>query len=326
MTTTNSSYDDSWCRSTAAEAISFDTCKTLVVIRNFVACLSLFACIVIIGLSLLHRTYRDNWSERLVLWMTVSALLQPIPYLFGGMTQEAQSCQAQAFFITWLNWSLMLWVVSVSTSIFWAVIYKASTEQHETKYHVVCWGVGFVVALIPLFFDAYDHGGLWCWIGKRHTTLRFVLWYGPLLLAIVVLLIGNAYVLRKVRLAKKSWQGTYHPSIEKEKEWMHNQIQSIKYYPLLYLVVSIFPMINRIQNALDPLHPIVALYVLQAIFAPAQGLFFAMYFVVGKEVWEHCSLVGIRRSFLIRGTHIAEYDMSDSNNMAHSERLMTDED
>eukprot|EP00040_Diaphanoeca_grandis_P011126 m.56950 g.56950 ORF g.56950 m.56950 type:complete len:356 (-) comp22321_c0_seq1:17-1084(-) len=320
----------SWCGSTAAEALSKEACMSLVIIRNFVACLSLAGCIFILSLSLLHKTYRDNWAQRLVLWMTVSALLQPIPYLFGSYTKDKSHCQAQAFFVTWLNWALMLWVVSVSTSIFWAVIYKASTEKHEIKYHAVCWGVGFFVALIPIFVDAYDHGGLWCWIGKSHTTLRFTLWYGPLFLAIVILLIGNTYVLRKVRQDAKAWQGTYHPSIEKEKEWMHSQIQSIKYYPLLYLFVSIFPMINRIQNAIEPNNPIVGLYVLQAIFAPAQGLINAVYYITTvRHGWDQCTFEGIRRSFLIRGTRIAEYNMStgdDAHNTSNHSELLIDND
>ena len=60
------------------------------------------------------------------------------------------SLQAQAFFVSWFNWALLLWVCSILHAVYNAVIKQKSTEQYEMRYHLVCWGTGFVMALIPV--------------------------------------------------------------------------------------------------------------------------------------------------------------------------------
>lgn len=43
-------------------------------------------------------------------------------------------------------------------------------------------------------------------------------------------------------------------------------------YPAIYLIASLFAVINRVQNAADPDHPVFALYLLQSLFSPMQGI------------------------------------------------------
>jgi hypothetical protein len=43
-------------------------------------------------------------------------------------------------------------------------------------------------------------------------------------------------------------------------------------YPAVYLAVSLFAIINRVQNASQPDHPVFALYLLHSLTSPTQGL------------------------------------------------------
>jgi hypothetical protein len=292
---------DSQCGSYAAQRLTVAQCANIATTRTVTAVASLAGCTFVLSMIVLHKTYRSNWAQRLVLWMTVAAFFQPIPYMFPAAHASSTACITQAFFVSWLNWALLLWVCSILHAV----------------YHAVCWGTGLVMALIPVMLGAYGPGGSWCWIDKRHTSLRFVLWYIPLFLIIAGMIAGSVYVLAKVRRKTKAWSGTYNPQIEKEKKWMNDQVNPVKYYPVLYLLVSLCPLINRIQNAANPDHPVYELYLLQAVFAPAQGLFNAVYYTAktDRAVWEQCTITGIRRSLMqgLGGSTIGEYRMGGSD-------------
>ena len=43
----------------------------------------------------------------------------------------------------------------------------------------------------------------------------------------------------------KSWQGTYDPNVERKKALLNGEIKPLVWYPTVYFVVCIFPLINR---------------------------------------------------------------------------------
>ncbi|WAR27278.1 hypothetical protein MAR_012982 [Mya arenaria] len=53
-----------------------------------------------------------------------------------------------------------------------------------------------------------------------------------------------------------TWQGTYDPDTERNKQMLKEDIKPLRLYPFVYLAISIFPIINRIQNAVDAEHPV----------------------------------------------------------------------
>ena len=49
----------------------------------------------------------------------------------------------------------LLWVVWITQSMWWALVYKKSTEPWETHYHAITWTVGIIVAIIPASQSGY---------------------------------------------------------------------------------------------------------------------------------------------------------------------------
>ena len=43
----------------------------------------------------------------------------------------------------------------------------------------------------------------------------------------------------------RSWQGTYEPEIERSRQLIREEIKPLRAYPFIYLILSIFPLINR---------------------------------------------------------------------------------
>ncbi|KAI4121552.1 MAG: hypothetical protein LQ338_006297 [Usnochroma carphineum] len=60
----------------------------------------------------------------------------------------------------------------------------------EWRYHIMCYGLPFVVALVYLFIDIpprgkiYGPASLWCWVSIEWVALRIALVYGPAWIAI----------------------------------------------------------------------------------------------------------------------------------------------
>ena len=101
----------------------------------------------------------------------------------------------------------------------------------------------------------------------------------------------TAFIFYTVNRRARRWAGTYNPEVEAENALVKESVQPIKsgarpamlptatlltlrdarWYPLVYLLVSIMPLVNRVHNAVDPANPSYALYSLHAISAPLQG-------------------------------------------------------
>jgi len=192
-------------------------------------------------------------------------------------------------------------VCAITHSLYVNVIREESAEKYEKWYHVFGWLLGFVVALIPTFTDDYGPAGAWCWIEGRETkqhVLRFVLWYGPLYIGIIGLFVANGLILYRVHEQSKLYEGTFTPEVEAKKKFMEELVKPLKFYPVVYLFISIFPIANRIQNAANEKHPIYWLTMAQIVCNPLMGMMNALVYSVYTDdaIWKQCTPTGIGQS------------------------------
>ncbi len=48
-----------------------------------------------------------------------------------------------------------------------------------------------------------------------------------------------------IQTRSRTWQGTYDPTVQREKEGLREDIKSLLWYPTVYFAVSLLPLINR---------------------------------------------------------------------------------
>ncbi|KAL9594629.1 MAG: hypothetical protein Q9219_006937, partial [cf. Caloplaca sp. 3 TL-2023] len=86
-----------------------------------------------------------------------------------------------------------MWNLMMAINVYLTIFYKYNAKQLkalEWKYHVVCYGLPFIVALTCLLIDPQPRGRiygpatLWCWIPIQWVGLRIALVYGPAWVAI----------------------------------------------------------------------------------------------------------------------------------------------
>ncbi|XP_069801821.1 uncharacterized protein [Dendropsophus ebraccatus] len=208
------------------------------------------------------------------------------------------------------DWCALAWVCSITLNLYLNVVKEMRTDRYQLAYHGAAWGVPFILSCLPLFGDLYGPAGAWCWITDEHVAWRFVIWYIPLFSLIFLMMLCYLRIIYVAKERVMTWSGTYDPGRERSKIIMAEEIKPLKWYPCVYLAVSLFPLLNRIHNAFYPSHPVFVLTLLHVMSAPLHGLANTIVFVLDKETWSQLTVTSLRVAFQSRlcdSTRIAEY-------------------
>ncbi|XP_065840851.1 cyclic AMP receptor-like protein A [Oscarella lobularis] len=262
-------------------------CDAILVTRRVTASLSIVGCLFVIGIILLFRKYKF-FVQRLILWLSLASLCDAIAYAMGDVHERGDPfCIFQAFWMTYFDWSVLLWVSCICFNLFWNVIKFRKTNHLEGVYHVVCWAFPLLMACIPFSQgNTYGPAGVWCWISEGYDHMRFGVWYGPLFAILFIMISVYIYIIIVINKRAKMWTGTYDPEAERRKALLKEDVKPLRIYPFVYLALNVFPLINRIQNAAskgDKDNPIFALALLHALSSPLQGALNAIVFGLDKE-------------------------------------------
>jgi hypothetical protein len=267
-------------------------CDTVLGVKRAMACLSCGGCVFVLVSVVLLRRY-VAFPQRLILYLGVAALFDSVALVVQGPKRiDTAWCDAQAWGVTYFHWSVLLWVIAITFNLFMLVTRNKRTEKWEWLYHVICWGVPFVVSLLPFTGNHYGPSGLWCWI-KDDWAWRFFAWYIPLFVGIVGLFVVYTYITVEVHRKLNAWQGLHNPDTETRIRILQDEITPLRGYPFVYLAVSVFPLINRIQNSISE-EPMFELVLLHVLTSPLQGFLNAVVFGLDKDTRSHLKPAQLR--------------------------------
>ncbi|KAL8749515.1 MAG: hypothetical protein Q9184_006776 [Pyrenodesmia sp. 2 TL-2023] len=109
--------------------------------------------------------------------------------------QGSALCQFQAFLIQMFFLADALWNVAMAINVYLTLFKKYNAQQLkalEWRYHFMCYGGPFIIALVYCFVDTRNSGKvygpaqLWCWVSNDWAFLRLVTFYVPAWICIVV--------------------------------------------------------------------------------------------------------------------------------------------
>ncbi|KAG1690272.1 Cyclic AMP receptor-like protein A [Nymphon striatum] len=216
----------------------------LVTVRRVTAAISLLGCLFTIFVSLLFRKFFYSFVQRFILYVSISALLTSIGYLMEGFHPSNGLCIFQGFWITFAEWSLLLWVSFITVDLCFRAFFGKSTKNREWVYVII--GISFptLMAGLPFISNAYGPAGPWCWITRAHPHFRFGIWYGPLFLISILLIISNLTIFFRMRSEVEAL-GTFSADHTRRQEEIKEGIKLLKFYPFIYVLLSIVPCANR---------------------------------------------------------------------------------
>ncbi|XP_073422118.1 cyclic AMP receptor 3-like isoform X5 [Dendrobates tinctorius] len=255
------------CTWFGAQPSSSSQCVTITVVKRITATFSLIGCFCMLIVIWLFRKY-NSLAQKMILSLAIAAFFDSIAYVMSEVLPDGVLCNFQAWWLTYFDWCALAWVSSITLNLYLNVVKEMRTDQYQLAYHFTAWGVPFILSCLPLFGDLYGPAGAWCWITDEHVAWRFVVWYIPLFTLIFLMMLCY---LRIIYVAKQrvqtvlslsfpvmhqtlqviTWSGTYDPGRERSKIIMAEEIKTLKWYPCVYLAVSLFPLLNRWLSNLD---------------------------------------------------------------------------
>uniref|UniRef100_A0A3Q1GB91 Si:dkey-100n23.5 n=1 Tax=Acanthochromis polyacanthus TaxID=80966 RepID=A0A3Q1GB91_9TELE len=188
----------------------------------------------------LLRRYHSLAQQKMILSLTVAAFFDSVAYVMGETLPKGSLCDFQAWWLTYF-WSALAWVCLITLNLYLNLVREISTNKYEL-YHLMAWGVPLVMASLPLLKGTYGPAGPW-WITEDHVAWRFG-WYVPLFSLIFLMISCYARIICVANKRMQSWLGTFNPERERRKVSLAEEIKPLKWYPSVYLLVSIFPLIN----------------------------------------------------------------------------------
>eukprot|EP00047_Mylnosiga_fluctuans_P011472 m.21605 g.21605 ORF g.21605 m.21605 type:complete len:319 (-) comp3645_c0_seq1:209-1165(-) len=262
---------------------STSQCNTLDVAGEVAAGFSILGSTFVL-ISILMSQQR-NFIQKLLIYFNIATLLDTIPYFLVDNWVQAGSafCTVQGFWIQFAEWAVMAWMVCLTYNLYVTIVHQKDTKLLTRIYQIACWGVSIIAAVIPLATGVYDHSGSWCWIKEDPLWVRFVAYYGPNFFVIFSIIAVYAYILWYMRRRKTQWRGTYRPEYEEERRLIRLRAHPLRFYPIVFVCLSLVGAANRVQNAIWPDDPHFFLYLLHAITAPLMGFLSALVFILSTD-------------------------------------------
>ncbi len=251
------------------------------------ASVSFIASTFVIFLIIYFRKWKFV-SQRLILYLAISSLLASISTMVHRVDYHNQTssfytnfCIFGGFFEQVTSWMVLNSVTTITTYLFIIVTFQRDTKKLEAVYFLLIFAFPILISLIPFVQSSYGRSGAWCWIRneERFTCeyfslgeyFIFALWFIPVHILLAALLIMYVIILILIRLnmdQNNPWKKKI--SLEIRKEYHMIAIRLIA-YPFIYLLLSTFPLMNRIQNVIELGQPRLVLWYMAAIAFPLAG-------------------------------------------------------
>ena len=280
------------------------------------AILSLAASFFVIFIIILFKKW-NFVSQRLILYLAIASLMTSFSTVLHRIDYDNQTssiyvrfCTFGGFFEQVTSWMLLNSIVVITVYLFALAVFAKDTKKLEPLYGLMIFLFPILLGLFPFIKSSYGLSGAWCWIRieDRRTCEHFLLgeyfifalWFVPLYITLGVLVV--MYVIILVKLIWKNYSmKKWHREVTAETQHLlgvnRRTSMSLIAYPLLYFFLGIFPLMNRIQNGIDPEHPVLALWYMAALAFPLTGGLIGIAYALDVETRQRLTWVQIRAAF-----------------------------
>ncbi len=239
------------------------------------ACISLVACILTVCRVFCFRLH-VHFSYRLALYQVVSSMFFSVSLIIQlSMTtlwkRAAWVCEIFGFLLEYFMWVKLLFTIILIFHFFVLAVCLKNLHKYELVYVLLPILIPVLYVWIPFIKAVYGNAGAWCWIKDwvencayqnsiAGIVEQFALWYGPLFISLTISI--GAAILVVVILTRRAYYSKSDDNSETgpllyttiQAETRHNQaalkqLLPLLAYPVIFYVLSILPLVNRIFDA-----------------------------------------------------------------------------
>ena len=272
------------------------------ILHSCSAAISFISSILVITIIVLFKKSKF-FSQRLVLYLSFAVALYSLAAALAKtdyVHPEDKFCKWIAFISQYTQWTLLLAVCVITVDILLRIVWDnhsdwaTATPYLEVFYCFVIFVFPGTFNWLPFYWNYYGISGDWCWIrdkipdtnGSCHdgkmkaTMLQMGLWYIPLFVLCCLILVAYIVIVLLLRRQRRR-MSIYNPDEIQLLRTMRNEIYSIFWYPIVFMIINLFPLTNRIVTSLYK--PVIALWVLHAVISPLQGGFMSLVYALDPE-------------------------------------------
>lgn len=302
------------------------------------AFISFIGCLIVLAIMIVYKKYIVT-TQRLILYLTVCVLLDSIIHMIQGASYSILAttngyCMGIAFTRQYLAWTIILSIVSILIELTLRVTCKRSSGPVECLYIPFIYVIPLTISWIPFVKHSYgdiDGSCTFLTINPGSCTrdeigliLDIVLWWIPLYITFIIGGLTYLIILCRLNSAKRE----YTPLLEMDREVIYqrtmNDIGYFKWYPLLYMIINIIPVITATISYVKPHEDELALNVTSTIIIGLQGGFIALAVALDpstrKRLGWRSFCAAFKENILCRVTYeeypITEGNLTDSLNMS----------
>ena len=290
--------------------------------------ISLLASCFIIFIIILFKKW-GFFSQRLVFYLALAGTLQSLSVMVQRVDYENQTstpyknfCVFAGFFSQVAGWMLLNSIVSI-TFFLLLKVFSCSPEKIEPLFILFIFIFPLTFNWVPFIDLTYGKAGAWCWIRSEDENcnptvfgmrLQLGLWYIPLYVSMLMLIVMYTIILVKLYHKKRQWTGKFEPQVQQTKEKMKNEIIPLLAYPLIFFICEIPATINRIYGLFTS-EPQPVLWFLTGIIFPLEGGIIALAFSLDPETRRRLTVANFRAAFrelcFCKGKKVKEYPAKD---------------
>lgn len=307
--------------------------------------LSLVASLSVILVILIFKKY-NFFIQRLILYLCIAAALNSASIMmrFSRVTHHTEGndlhnlCVAMAFIDQTTHWSVTIAFTCMTFNMLIVVLFNRSTKGLEMGYFCIIFFFPLMFNWMPFLQEGYGEAGAWCWIRSHNyrqncsknrfgLIMQYALWYVPHYLVLGCLFI--AYLVLIINVIRKSyhWRGLYRSTTEQQSQqrlMMKEMVMPIIFYPLGFLVLNLFPLMNRMYDTFHD--PSYILWILHAVFSPLQGGYIALVYVLDRETMRRLTLRELKAYLFHRRTPVKEYPATRGFTDSYDANMLSQED
>ena len=258
-----------------------NSCKTtlqrneLILINGSIATFSFLCCVVAVSMVIVLRLY-IHFIYRLAMYQVLASLFFSMSIGLALMLYDYKedhlyytvSCKMTAFLLVYSPWVKILFTSWLTFHLFSYVVFFKNLKRLEWLYISSSVFGPLLIACIPLVHNDYGFVGPWCYIRSWNDDCatekytegiieQFVLFYGPAFLMVglcVVAIVTMLSVLLYRNYSRVIYDDQSHaPLLDRDqRKEVIKQLLPLLAYPIIYLLILIFPLTYRIYSAISP--------------------------------------------------------------------------
>ena len=294
---------------------------SIAILRATVGTFSALCCVLVICLIIFFKKHKF-FTQRLILYLALAALIHSLSYPLARVNYYTPRplfdpyCYFAGFFNLYSSWIEVLSLSCLTFNVFLNAVLDKWPQNVEYVYIAFTYLTPLLWTWIPFIDRTFANGDAWCDIRTSNedcsghefgAIVRFILWYIPLAVVLLVLFTMALAAAYKIRKRGNIWYGPFYSNRQQTEVKLQRHVKPMVWYPIVYLFLNVFSFVNRLDVALNPGpgDSNVYLWYLHILSSPLRGAFVAIVYTLDPETRKRLTLRKLRTAAMSRGWQTA---------------------